>query len=178
MHLDISDQFIDSFSIAIHLPNTLSVLENSAEAIVSVCREQGGYTELQLNHLQMGLIEMLINASEHGNLEIDGDLKEKMLEEDTYWEFFEDRSKQTPYESRIIQVELKFSRREIRVCITDEGPGFKPQLVKQDLVSNALAISRRGIVLTKKQFVNELIYNEKGNQVTLVVHAEAKAANQ
>ncbi|MGE0607156.1 MAG: response regulator, partial [Pirellulales bacterium] len=70
----------------------------------------------------MALREALLNAVEHGNLEVSSALRESL--DDSYHRATEERRQQQPYCDRRVFVEVNESPDEARYVITDEGPGF------------------------------------------------------
>jgi anti-sigma regulatory factor (Ser/Thr protein kinase) len=59
------------------------------------------------------------------------------------------------------------------VTIADDGPGFDPSTVVDFLISDDLTKAEgcgRGLMLLKYA-VDEIRFNEKGNEVTLVIRA-------
>ncbi|MBI3396260.1 MAG: ATP-binding protein, partial [Spirochaetia bacterium] len=120
--------------------------------------------------MQSGLREMLINAIEHGNLEITFDEKTKAQEAGKYYDLLKERQADARFSARTVTVDYSFDAHEFRVQIADQGPGFDHRKVAalnvDDLLNEGL-LHGRGIILTKTQF-DEVSYNEAGNQVTLV----------
>ncbi|TGK19978.1 PAS domain S-box protein [Leptospira fluminis] len=114
--------------------------------------------------------EMIINAIEHGNLNISFDEKTRAMEEGNYFRFVQERQKDPYYKGKKVKVEYSLSSGRIGVRITDEGKGFNHARVMKNgmerLNSEGL-MHGRGIVLTLSTF--DLVkFNSKGNQVTLV----------
>ncbi|MCK8816784.1 SpoIIE family protein phosphatase [Natroniella sulfidigena] len=105
------------------------------------------YYKNDLHVLEMGIIEMIMNAIEHGN----------NLE----------REKE-------VVIEVVVTKNHIKVMITDEGDGFKwndkftQQLdISDDFKADIISDRGRGIMLANL-CCDTVYYNEKGNKVTLV----------
>jgi anti-sigma regulatory factor (Ser/Thr protein kinase) len=119
----------------------------------------------------LALKEALLNALFHGNLEISREDVEKVQhrligEKDR--SLVEQRRERPPYRDRRIHVEIKLSRAEIRLMVRDEGKGFDVTTVPKAADPAALEGERgRGLSLIRA-FMDEVIYNEAGNEVTLV----------
>ena len=114
----------------------------------------------------MALEEALSNAAEHGNLELDSDLREG--DRNRYVELARERLEQSPYRDRRVQVRAFASRDEVRVVIRDQGSGFDPSgLPDPTDPSNMLKPSGRGVMLMRT-FMDEVSFNDRGNEVTLV----------
>ena len=125
--------------------------------------------EQEINKLQLAIMEMINNAIEHGNLEIDSETKERLMDEDIdYFDFLEERCQELPYSERRIHITAQLYPQEARFIIKDEGKGFVASETitePEDILEQA---SGRGILLVQSLGVDEAIYNDKGNQVTLI----------
>ena len=115
----------------------------------------------------MALREALMNAAFRGNLELsfaDTSSREKR-------NLAKARQTQAPYAQRKIFVDGKVSPDEVRFTIRDEGPGFDVkaamELAKDVQANMAATQSGRGLVLMQL-FMDEVKFNDKGNEVTLV----------
>lgn len=67
--------------------------------------------------------------------------------------------------SKKVQIEYSANAREVRVRITDEGPGFDPELVPDPTIPENLdSPGGRGLLLMR-EFMSGLEFNSTGNQV-------------
>jgi len=114
----------------------------------------------------VALEEALTNALYHGNLEVRSELREDGT--DAYYSLARERTSLPPYADRRIRVETDLSRDEAVFVIRDEGPGFDPSTLPDptDPV-NLEKLSGRGVLLMRT-FMDEVIFNEAGNQVTMI----------
>jgi len=116
--------------------------------------------------VSVALDEALTNAVFHGNLELDSNLRGG--EDLEFYKLAKQRQKQSPYAERRVHVELELQPDEARFVISDEGPGFDlAQLPDARDSANLDKVSGRGVMLMQ-MFMDEVVYNEKGNAVTLV----------
>ena len=110
--------------------------------------------------------EALMNAYYHGNLEV-GAIVDKPNREN-YIRAAEERRMQSPYAERAIHIRVQVSRKEARFTIRDDGPGFDfanlPCPGEVAVLEHSVG---RGIVLMRT-FMDEVTYNDRGNEVTLV----------
>ncbi|MHB1557231.1 MAG: response regulator [Isosphaeraceae bacterium] len=114
----------------------------------------------------IALQEALANALYHGNLECSSDLRQE--DERVFYRLANDRLAIEPYRSRRIHLELRINRGESRIEIRDEGPGFDvSRLDKPFDPEDLLRIGGRGMLLIRS-FLDEVIHNETGNQITLI----------
>jgi CheY-like chemotaxis protein len=122
----------------------------------------------EAERMQVGvaLSEALNNALEHGNLEVPSAVREDDL--DAYFELVRRRAAEPPYRDRRIHVEVSFNRDSARYFIRDEGPGFNPDLIPDPLdPANLEKVSGRGILLMRL-FMDEVTFNERGNELTMI----------
>lgn len=148
-------------------------LDNRVEECMSLCR----YLQSTLSRiwnlnltsrLRIGLAleEALMNALYHGNLEISSDLKE--LPDNSFYDQAALRQNEVPYRDRRIDVTSQTTTVETRFVIRDGGPGFDVKKLPDPTdPQNISRSSGRGVMLMHT-FMDEVHYNERGNQVTLV----------
>lgn len=148
------------------LPTDFSIVNSFLAEFISIIRRFPGLDKKALPTIRLCLYEMIINAIEHGNLEIDYETKKQMLDEFLdYPEFLRDRARKLPYSERKIWVSYHYLRDRIIFNIKDEGNGFDTSKKNQE-ISNTEALSGRGIFITKIN-MDSVFYNDKGNCVSL-----------
>jgi len=122
--------------------------------------------EAERTRIGVALEEALSNALYHGNLEIDSGLREE--DGKAYCRLIEQRRRQAPYRDRRIHVQASLSRQRTNVVIRDEGSGFDPSALPDPTdPANLEKVSGRGVLLMRT-FMDEVVYNEAGNAVTLI----------
>jgi len=116
----------------------------------------------------LGLLELLTNAVEHGNLEIGYEEKSAALETDTLESLYKQRQADPLFAQRKVTVAFKMDGKSCEWLITDKGKGFDWKTV-MDLFdeSKLLEAHGRGIFITKFYF-DELIFNDAGNAVRAI----------
>jgi CheY-like chemotaxis protein/anti-sigma regulatory factor (Ser/Thr protein kinase) len=113
----------------------------------------------------IALNEAVLNAIQHGNLELDSDLRQE--DERAFWGLGEERRRQPPYRDRRVHVRATLSRSEAVYVVEDEGPGFDRATVAVATdPANLERIGGRGLMLIRA-FMDEVEHNEKGNRITL-----------
>jgi CheY-like chemotaxis protein/anti-sigma regulatory factor (Ser/Thr protein kinase) len=126
----------------------------------------GALDEAERTRIGVALEEALVNAAEHGNLELDSALRS--TDRKAYVELADQRRGSPPYRDRRVYVEAHLSRTEARFIVRDEGAGFDPGTLPDPRdPENLLKVSGRG-VLIMKTFMDEVRFNPNGNEVTLV----------
>jgi len=119
----------------------------------------------------IALEEALLNALYHGNLELTSDqireARSNMLTQKSP-NMIDQRRVQAPYRDRRIHVQISVNPREARFTIRDQGPGFNPNEVPDPTdPANLERESGRGMLLMRA-FMDDVAYNETGNEVTLI----------
>lgn len=119
----------------------------------------------------VALEQALLNALYRGNLELAADDIERsreLLLQGKNGDLVAHRCKETPYCERSIQVDVRITPEEARFVIRDEGPGFDVSSLPQPGDPGTLEQEGgRGLVLMRT-FMDEVTYNEQGNEVTMV----------
>ncbi len=125
-----------------------------------------GSDETGLIQVTMALREALLNAMEHGNLELDSALREQ--DNNSYHRLAQERRRQKPYADRRVHVKSRETPHEAVFVIRDEGPGFDTSHLPDPTdPANLEKTSGRGLLLMRT-FMTEVFHNEKGNEVTMI----------
>jgi CheY-like chemotaxis protein/anti-sigma regulatory factor (Ser/Thr protein kinase) len=113
----------------------------------------------------IALNEALLNAMQHGNLELSSDLRQD--DERIFRELGEQRRQESPYRQRRVRVRATLSCNEAVYVVEDEGPGFDPATVPDPTdAANLERIGGRGLMLIRT-FMDEVEHNERGNRIIL-----------
>ena len=111
--------------------------------------------------------EALVNAIEHGNLEVPSALRAQD-DRRPYNELVRKRLREQPFCARKVYVSARFSSAEAGFTIRDEGPGFDPSILPDPTdPANFESVSGRGILLIRS-FMDEVSFNATGNEITMV----------
>ncbi len=117
-------------------------------------------------NIELGLVELITNAIEHGNLTITYDEKQHALNEGNLDELYKERTDNIQYRLRKIFVDFLENPDFVQWTVTDEGNGFDwRQLPDPTDQNHILELNGRGIFISKFLF-DEIEYNQKGNSVT------------
>lgn len=134
--------------------------------------------EAELNHIDFddgtgtfrivtALKEAILNAIDHGNLALDSALREQNDGKE-YYQLARERLTEEPYCYRKITVTSRVTPEQLAYIIRDEGQGFDPSdLPDPSDPENILRAHGRGLLLIRS-FMDDVIFNETGNQVTLI----------
>lgn len=116
----------------------------------------------------MGLLELLVNAVEHGNLGITYNEKKQMIMEGRW--HTEVARRLTLPENLEKQVVVFFEKEAgaSSITITDQGDGFDWRRYQEIDPERLTDPNGRGIVTAKMFSFSQLVYNEVGNQVKAI----------
>ncbi|AFM12953.1 ATP-binding protein [Turneriella parva] len=157
---------IERSRFSFRLTNSLLLTEELATFLAAIARSY--VDESQATTLRIMLREMLLNAIEHGNLEIDFDTKTTSLMHESYFQLIDERRRQPPYRDRSVLVDALISADKLAFRITDEGQGFNHREMLEKLTREKNETAHgRGIVMTLQEF-DIVRYNQKGNSVVLI----------
>ncbi len=145
--------------------NRLLLVPRRADELV---RQTGDiFDEKQKMGLLLGLVELLVNAIEHGNLGVTGQEKAAAMEKgfDAYQELLTKRLSDARLAARKVTVEYKQDIMGCEWLISDEGEGFKWREFIQNMSGeNVFRTNCRGVYLSCLQF-DQLEYLGVGNIV-------------
>ena len=126
------------------LPSHIEAVADAAAAVTDFIRNCGVSEELSFG-IEMAVRESVTNAMVHGN------------QED---------------ESKSVEVVFNCHDNELEIEVRDQGEGFEPANVPDPTnAENLLKTSGRGIFLMRT-FMDEVHFNTKGNEVTMIKRRE------
>lgn len=137
---------------------TAAFLRNHTRAILD---------ELERDGLYMAVLEIMLNAVEHGCLEITREEKLEALRQNRYTELVGERRADPRLSGRLVDVRMAADAERIEVVVSDPGPGFDPSsLPDPSDAENLFHDSGRGITMARVH-AGELFYSNGGRTVTL-----------
>lgn len=119
----------------------------------------------------VGLVELLVNAVEHGNLEIGWDLKSKLLQEGRWTEEISYRLRGKHFGGRIAQVDFKRIGDRVEVTVEDEGEGFDYAPFLDGTNKKRSLYHGRGIMFAREMAFDAIEYSGKGNKVQVQMNS-------
>ena len=114
----------------------------------------------------IALLELLINAIEHGNLEIGYSLKKELSMADRVDEEVEKRLSSEEYKNRRVLVQVNNMINDVEVVISDEGKGFNWNEFMEFDPIRFLEPNGRTIAIINNLLKVEIQYFEPGNKVS------------
>jgi Histidine kinase-like ATPase domain len=132
----------------------------------------GLLSEAQRVQVQATLIELILNAIEHGSLEISYQEKKEALEQDRYDALLTARRRDPRLAARLVTVRVLYEKRGrfLRYTVSDEGKGFQWKTLLEHWPGppSIHHANGRGVYLAQT-FFPELSYNDDGNEATFTV---------
>lgn len=115
----------------------------------------------------VGLLELLVNAVEHGNLGIGWDLKSKLLAEGRWTEEIDYRLKWKPFSDRVAHVDFRRLESHIEITIEDGGVGFDFIPFLDGTSRKRSPYHGRGIFFAREMAFDAIEYKGCGNRVCI-----------
>ena len=148
------------------LENDLSLIPSVVSFLKQVITQMRFCDEPDRLRIGVALEEALLNAYYHGNLEVSSELRE--TDHTAYYELARERAQSPPYCERRIHVDARLTPRETVYVIRDEGQGFNPSEIPDATApANLERPCGRGLLLMRT-FMDDVRFNKKGNEVTLI----------
>lgn len=116
-----------------------------------------------------GLVELLLNAVEHGSLGINYQEKSQLLQQDGWDAELERRQSLKENRSKYVTVSLEQDLQRVEVTITDQGQGFDWREYMAFNPSRILDNHGRGISIANNISFDELEYSNGGRTVRALV---------
>ena len=118
-----------------------------------------------------GQLRVRMSIEDDNGQAIDSDVREG--DRQTYRALIESRRRSEPYSNRHIFIDIRITPTHGEFVIRDEGRGFDPKdLPDPTDPLNMERPSGRGLLLMRT-FMDDVAFNERGNQVTLVKRRSA-----
>lgn len=159
------------------LPNDPMLINPLVGLLMQVSSGMELLPSIDMVRLGVAVEHAVANAMLHGNLELataDCPSHHDLVRDGIFNSAMRQRLEQAPYRDRGVGIQAIATTGEICVIVTDEGNGFdtttvpkKGQLDPKAMSEEEHAPRGQGLILMAS-FVDELVYNEKGNQVTLI----------
>jgi len=147
------------------ITNNLVLTEILSHRITTVASKY--LSEDDLAGVRLGLRETLVNAIEHGNLNITYEEKTRATESGNLQALIKQRQEDPLYSNRSVTVDYSADPTLIRFVVTDEGDGFDHEAFRQRTHAPNLSILHgRGLRMTAAMF-DRFEFNLKGNCVIL-----------
>lgn len=165
-----------SETLVFHIPPFLETKSGAIHYLTDKLVGVGLCDEAARYFVSVSLDEAITNAIFYGCLEIPSGLRETDTGSDIFNRLVHERLADQAYNSRAITVEMDLTPQKVTYRITDPGPGFDPPDLKNSKVepTDLSRLHGRGILLISC-FMDEVSFNEKGNQITITKYSKPPA---
>lgn len=134
--------------LILELPNDVRSIGHAVDYVMSHCSDCCAFAKRSDLNFRVGLTEALSNAMLYGNARDPG---------------------------KRVKVEVTVRMEQVTARVTDEGHGFDPTTIPDPtLPGNLDKPGGRGIFLMKS-LMDEVLFNEEGNSVTLILRLEEES---
>jgi DNA-binding response OmpR family regulator len=117
----------------------------------------------------MGLMELMLNAVEHGNLGISYDEKSLLIAEDRLQEELDRRQGLPEYQDKIATISFKRQDAQLLITISDQGKGFDWLPFLEMSMNRVMDNHGRGIAMSRMASFASLVYRGTGNSVDVTI---------
>lgn len=168
---EFTKSFLEGASGSFTLGNDLRVVPLYASIGATILAQRGLINPDNKMHLQLALIELIVNAIEHGNCSISYEEKTKALESGlTSVDIIAKKCEDPAIMAKRVFFSWDIKPEKSRFTVRDQGEGFDVEAYTKKIKKQSdYRLHGRGIKMAAK-LSHELRYNIKGNQVSLVMN--------
>ncbi|HLP45211.1 MAG TPA: SpoIIE family protein phosphatase [Candidatus Kapabacteria bacterium] len=164
----LSASFVQWEKRHIIIKNDINIIRSVVDFIFSNL----DYISEDASFMKIGLQELLINAIEHGNLDISNMEKQELLDRGDYNRVLKERMQQPEFREKFVDIKIFSTPEYLKITLEDMGKGFDPsQIPDPENPENFLKESGKGILMAIHAF-DKVEYNTVGNGVTLIKYSE------
>jgi anti-sigma regulatory factor (Ser/Thr protein kinase) len=129
--------------------------------LANACPEPAG--------VSLGLLELLVNAVEHGNLGITTKEKSRLLHQGLWEKDVARRLEMPENADKLAEVSFRRDADAVRFTIRDQGEGFDWKAFQEFDPARAFEPNGRGIALARQLFFADLEYIGSGSELRFSV---------
>lgn len=168
-------KFAVESSITLLIENEEMLVPKVIERLELPMVELDLFDEGERMQIAMALDEALVNAIVHGNLEVSSELRQTD-DGKPYTEMIRKRKMEAPYKNRRVNVHLQATADQAKFVICDEGPGFDASALRDPTdPENLERAGGRGLLLINA-FMDEVLHNDQGNEITMLKRRQANGS--
>ncbi|MCK4761594.1 MAG: SpoIIE family protein phosphatase [Candidatus Aminicenantes bacterium] len=166
----LSSSFVQWEKRELRMPNDIYIIA----PVVNFIFSNIDYISEDISFMKNGLQELLINAVEHGNLNISYTEKQELLEKGDYNRCLREKACQPEFHDKHVIIRVFSTPDYLRIEIEDKGQGFDLSSIPDpENPENFLKEHGKGILMAMHAF-DQVQYNEIGNCVKLTKYADDK----
>jgi anti-sigma regulatory factor (Ser/Thr protein kinase) len=159
-------QHLDGLDFRLRLPSGLALIPQLVDLVRRAMASLPACDATESIRIGLALEEALLNALVHGNLELTSEVRAKGF--NPHAEYYKQRCSEAPYRDRRVWVRGSIAPVRAEFVVGDEGPGFAVSDLPDPHDFGALGEGHgRGLRLMRT-FMDEVMYNQAGNEVTMV----------
>lgn len=117
----------------------------------------------------MGLVELMLNAIEHGNLDIGYDSKSELKKQGSWEEEIARRLELPEYKDKFATIDVVNNEDDVIFIISDQGEGFAWDDFMEFDTDRVMDNHGRGIAMANQLYFSSVEYQGKGNKVKVQV---------
>ncbi|MCL2410856.1 MAG: cyclic nucleotide-binding domain-containing protein [Treponema sp.] len=171
---EFTESFLEGASGKFFLDNDLLAVSLYAGIGATILSQRGLINPDNKMQLQLALMELIVNAIEHGNCGITYEEKTKALESGmTSVDLIAEKCKDPVIQSKKVVFHWAIKQDVSTFTIQDQGSGFDVNAYLEKMkTQDQYSLHGRGIKMAAR-LSHKLRYNTKGNQVTLIIKHNA-----
>ena len=176
---EIQNQLLTNISGSFTIDNDIFDVRTYAYLISNYLYNSNFINRDAKNKLIVAIMELLVNAIEHGNCKISHEEKTKWLENrKNIFELIREKNSDPAIKKKKVYLNYRITPQKSIFTIKDEGDGFDWQTWVLNAMSKKATIATHGhgIKMTNL-FVENLTYNKKGNEVSFEVSHQENESN-
>ena len=152
----------------LRIANDISLIDSVVEFIFNNI----DYISKKNYFLKIGLQEILINAIEHGNLDISYAEKKELLEKGNYEALLKQRADFPEFTNRYVDIKIFSNSEYLKIIVEDMGKGFDLKTIPDpENPENFFKEGGKGILMALNAY-DKVEFNEKGNVVSLIKYSD------
>lgn len=157
--------FVKQHTFTMQITNELNLLPYIINYLIDSIEYV--FKEDETMGIRLGLDEIIINAIEHGNLEISYVEKSEAIKKNQLEKLYANRLSNAEIANKRVTITFDMHENYCEWTVKDEGKGFSPELIPNPILSETVdSLHGRGIFITRFQF-DEMEYSENGTKVRL-----------
>ncbi len=165
--------FVSHLSIEFVIPSSDLSLETLQEIFRETLLRYTWLANKELLNIATVLEEAVLNAHEHGNLELESEWKNIYPTGDSITLFEkrkEERLKEPEFAGRRIKLKLNIDQSKLEVSVADEGKGYVTGNIATEASGNPYGM---GLMIINN-LMDEIRFNDKGNCITFIKNLNGK----
>jgi len=175
---DLQSQLLTSISGSFEMDNDPFDCKTYTNLIINYLFNANFIGRDMKDQLTVALLELFINAIEHGNCRISHDEKSAWLEAgNNIFDLMRKKNEEPEISTKKVHFRYRITPRKSVFAIRDEGAGFDwRRRVREINEKNYLKLHGRGIIMAE-HYLKRLTYNTKGNEVRFEIDHQIDESN-